>query len=66
MYLFAKVRKENLDSVVLANMLLDKGVAIAPGEGFGNYQGFIRISACQNEDTLIQGMQIINDMLGSQ
>ena len=63
MYLFAKVRLENFDSVEFTNKLLDRGVAIAPGEGFGNYQGFIRISACQPEDTLNQGMQIIEDML---
>ena len=63
MYLFAKARQENFDSVDFINNLLDAGVAIAPGEGFGNYQGFIRISACQPEDTLNQGMQIIEDML---
>jgi aspartate aminotransferase len=65
MYLFAKIRQENFDSVDFTNKLLDIGVAIAPGEGFGNYQGFIRISACQPEDTLNQGMQIIEDRLRS-
>jgi aspartate aminotransferase len=63
MYLFAKIRQENFDSVDFTNKLLDTGVAIAPGEGFGNYQGFVRISACQPEDTLNQGMQIIEDRL---
>ena len=65
MYLFAKVRQDNFDSVDFTNKLLDSGVAIAPGEGFGNYQGFVRISACQSEDTLNQGMQIIEDRLMS-
>jgi aspartate aminotransferase len=65
MYLFAKVRRDSFDSVDFTNKLLDSGVAIAPGEGFGNYQGFIRISACQPEDTLNQGMQIIEDRLKS-
>ncbi len=65
MYLFAKIRQENFDSVDFTNKLLDIGVAIAPGEGFGNYQGFVRISACQPEDTLNQGMQIIEDRLKS-
>jgi aspartate aminotransferase len=65
MYIFAKIRQENFDSVDFTNKLLDAGVAIAPGEGFGNYQGFIRISACQPEDTLNQGMQIIEDRLRS-
>jgi aspartate aminotransferase len=65
MYLFAKVRQENFDSSDFTNNLLDIGVAIAPGEGFGNYQGFVRISVCQPEDTLNQGMQIIEDRLRS-
>jgi aspartate aminotransferase len=65
MYLFAKIRRENFDSVEFTNKLLDIGVAIAPGEGFGNYQGFVRISACQPEDTLNQGMQIIEERLRS-
>lgn len=65
MYLFAKVRQDNFDSVDFTNKLLDIGVAIAPGEGFGNYQGFVRISACQPEDTLNQAMQIIEDRLRS-
>ena len=65
MYLFAKIRQENFDSIDFTNKLLDTGVAIAPGEGFGNYQGFVRISACQPEDTLNQGMQIIEDRLKS-
>ncbi len=63
MYLFAKIRKENFDSFEFINKLLDHGVAIAPGDGFGNYQGFVRISACQTEDTLNQGMQVIDDVL---
>jgi aspartate aminotransferase len=63
MYLFARARKKNFDSVEFTNSLLDMGLAVAPGEGFGNYQSFIRISACQPEDTLIRGMQIIGDAL---
>ncbi|SRR5581483_9924538 len=66
MYLFARPQKENFDSVEFTNKLLDMGVAVAPGEGFGNYKEFIRISSCQPEDTLNQGMQIIKDMLERQ
>ena len=66
MYVFAKIRKPHFDSVEFTNKLLDHGVAVAPGEGFGNYQGFIRISACQPEDTLNQGLQIIDDAIREQ
>jgi aspartate aminotransferase len=65
MYLFARVNKPHFDSVEFTNKLLDKGVAVAPGEGFGNYQGFLRLSACQPEDTLNQGMKIIHNVLGA-
>jgi aspartate aminotransferase len=63
MYLFAKVKKPHFDSVEFTNKLLDYGVAIAPGEGFGNYQEFVRISACQPEETLNQGMKIIEEAM---
>ena len=63
MYLFAKVRKDNFDVASFINNLLNLGVAIAPGEAFGNYQNFVRISACQPEDLLNEGMQIIDKTL---
>ncbi|MGI0101931.1 MAG: aminotransferase class I/II-fold pyridoxal phosphate-dependent enzyme [Nitrosotalea sp.] len=63
MYLFAKSKKLHFDSVEFINKLLEHGVAIAPGEGFGNYQEFIRISACKPEETLNQGMKIIEEVM---
>ena len=63
MYVFARVNRSQFDSVEFTNKLLDYGVAIAPGEGFGNYQGFVRISACQPEETLNQGMKIIEEAM---
>ena len=35
MYIFARVNKEGFDGVQFANSTLEKGLAIAPGEGFG-------------------------------
>jgi aspartate aminotransferase len=63
MYLFAKVNKQGFDGVEFSNMLLDHGVAVAPGDGFGNYKGFIRISACQDEKRLMDGMKILDEVL---
>ena len=63
MYLFAKIRKENFNGTDFTNKLLDQGVAIAPGEAFGNYQNFVRISACQPEKLLSDGMQVIERAL---
>ena len=63
MYLFVKVPKEEFDAAKFANSLLEKGLAIAPGVGFGDYKQFIRISACQDEKELMDGMSILNDNL---
>jgi aspartate aminotransferase len=63
MYLFAKVNRQGFDGVEFSNMLLDHGVAVAPGDGFGNYKGFIRISACQDEKRLMDGMKILDEVL---
>jgi len=60
MYLFARVNDD--DGTALAERLLEHGVAVAPGEAFGDYRNYIRISACQNEKKLIKGMNIINDI----
>jgi aspartate aminotransferase len=59
MYIFARVNQEGFDGVQFANNLLDKGLAVAPGEGFGNYKNFIRLSACQDEEILTDGMNIL-------
>lgn len=56
MYLYAKVGCDGAD---LANNLLKRGLAVAPGEGFGNYKDFIRVSACIEENILMQGMNIL-------
>jgi len=63
MYLFARVNQEGFNGVQFANNLLEKGLAVAPGEGFGEYKNFIRISACQNEKTLMEGMNILDNTM---
>ena len=63
MYIFAKMNQKDFDGVEFANNSLEKGIAIAPGEGFGNYKNFIRISACQDEKTLMEGMHILGNIM---
>jgi aspartate aminotransferase len=63
MYLFARINRPDFDGVEFANKLLDYGVAVAPGDGFGNYKSFIRISACQDEKKLMEGMKILDEVL---
>jgi aspartate aminotransferase len=63
MYIFAKVKKPGFDGTEFSNKLLDYGLAVAPGGGFGDYRDFIRISACQDEKKLVEGMDILADVL---
>jgi aspartate aminotransferase len=63
LYLFARVNQEEFDGVRFANSTLERGLAVAPGEGFGNYKNFIRISACQDEKILIEGMNILSNIM---
>lgn len=67
MYLFARINQPNFDGLDFVNKMLDHGVAVAPGDGFGKYRDFIRISACQDEKKLKEGMKIMGEVLrGSQ
>ncbi|MFB5629970.1 MAG: aminotransferase class I/II-fold pyridoxal phosphate-dependent enzyme [Nitrosopumilaceae archaeon] len=63
MYIFAKINKDGFDANEFSNKLLDYGLAVAPGGGFGDFKNFIRLSACQDEKKLVEGMNILNNVL---
>ena len=62
MYLFAKTKHKNFDATKFSEKLLERGVAIAPGEGFGDYKEFFRITAI-DETRLKEGMIILDTIL---
>jgi len=62
MYLFAKTKYKDFDATKFSEKLLERGVAIAPGEGFGDYKEFFRITAI-DETKLKEGMTILDTML---
>jgi len=62
MYLFAKTKYKDFDATKFSEKLLEHGVAIAPGEGFGDYKEFFRITAI-DETKLKEGMIILDSML---
>jgi len=62
MYLFARTKHKNFDATKFSEKLLERGVAIAPGEGFGDYKEFFRITAI-DETRLKEGMTILDSML---
>ncbi|HXV46626.1 MAG TPA: aminotransferase class I/II-fold pyridoxal phosphate-dependent enzyme [Nitrososphaera sp.] len=58
MYVYPEIPRG--DDISLVERLLEKGVAIAPGSGFGDYyRQFVRISACQPEKTLERGLDVM-------
>ena len=65
MYIFARM-KSKVSTSELAEKLLEHGLAIAPGNAFGDYKHFFRISACVDKEKIIKGMDILkattNDM----
>jgi aspartate aminotransferase len=62
MYLFARTKYKNFDAAEFSEKLLKHGVAIAPGEGFGDYKEFFRITAVDEEE-LMEGMKILDTVL---
>ena len=62
MYIFART-KNPINTSELSEELLNHGVAIAPGIGFGDYNEFFRISACLDIKTIIEGMDILKTRL---
>ncbi len=62
MYLFARTKHKNFDATKFSEKLLEHGVAIAPGEGFGDYKEFFRMTAI-DETRLKEGMTILDTVL---
>jgi len=62
MYLFAKTKYKDFDATKFSEKLLEHGVAIAPGDGFGDYIEFFRITAI-DETKLKEGMIILDTVL---
>lgn len=53
------------DDLAIIEKLLEKGVAIAPGSGFGDsYKRFVRISACQPEKMLEKALDVMASVIG--
>lgn len=62
MYVFPELKQ--VGDIELVEKLLDKGVAVAPGSGFGDtYGNYIRVSACQPIEILRKGLDLISSVL---
>lgn len=70
MYLFARGRgRRAFDGSRLANTLLEHGVGVAPGAGFGTdgttYGGFVRLAACVGEDAIAGAVATLGSAIGA-
>jgi aspartate aminotransferase len=62
MYIYPELPKGQ--DLPIVERLLEKGVAVAPGSGFGDaYKRFIRISACQPEKMLEKGLDVMASVI---
>ncbi len=64
-YIFPQISKsKSFDSRKFTlNLLKNKKVCVVPGITFGDYPNFIRISACKEEDLLLEGLKRIGEAL---
>jgi len=65
MYVFARVDLDGFNADEFTEKVLDDGLALTPGSGFGNYPNFLRISAGQPENVIEEGMDILQRSLQS-
>jgi len=67
MYVYARINNElKITDLKLVETLLDKGVAVAPGSGFGSsYSDFIRISTCIETEKIKSGLEVIAKTIGN-
>lgn len=64
MYLYPRINTIPLDDIILVNLLLERGVAVAPGSAFGSSYGkHIRISATQPTEQIAKAMDVLDNCL---
>jgi aspartate aminotransferase len=64
MYVFPQAKKTDFDSVAFTMKLLEeKGVTVSPGTGFGDYPRAFRISLGGSDETIVQGIRKIGELL---
>ncbi|MFA5791772.1 MAG: aminotransferase class I/II-fold pyridoxal phosphate-dependent enzyme [Candidatus Paceibacterota bacterium] len=59
-YYFINVSKIEIDTEKFCKRLLEKGLALVPGEAFG-YKGFVRLSFSVSKSKLMSGIKILKE-----
>lgn len=63
MYVFPKLKKLGESADSFSERLLAKGVSVAPGSIFGDYEDFFRISLGQPKEAIIEGVRRMGGLL---
>ena len=63
MYFFPRVELKGFNADQFTEKVLEQGLALTPGSGFGNYPNFLRISAGQPENVIEEGLDILQRSL---
>lgn len=63
MYVFPRVDLDGFNADQFTEKVLEQGLALTPGSGFGNYPNFLRISAGRPEEVIEQGLDILERSL---
>ncbi len=64
MYVFPRLTNESESGDRFSERLMEKGVSITPGSSFGDYPNFFRISLCQPEALIVEGIKRMGELLG--
>lgn len=59
-YLFVRTGR---DGAAVCSRALEEGLAVSPGEAFGDYKEFVRLSACLDEKILKEGVETLARVL---
>ncbi len=64
MYVFPRAKRQRFDSSTFAMKLLqEKSVTLSPGSGFGDYANCFRISLGQSNETIVEGIRAIGELI---
>ena len=64
-YAFPNIKKTGLQSSALANLILEQaGVALLPGDSFGQYgEGYLRLSYANSIENIVKAVEKIREVL---
>jgi transitional endoplasmic reticulum ATPase len=63
MYVFPRIKKQGESGGSFCEKLLGRGVSVAPGSTFGDYEDSFRISLGQRRESIVEGIRRMGELL---